>query len=245
MDVVYPFRDWPNNSIELRYSLRSLQNIDHGKVFIIWSKPDWINNIIHIQAEDNTWSKYLNVINKYKMICEDPRISEDFILMNDDIYINKKIDKIQIYTKWTLLGHMEYIINMYGPSRYWEIMNKVYQIYPKWYSYNTHTPMIYNKKKLKEVLDEFWSSEISVRSIYWNKYDIESTEYKIWDVWDCKIYKIRDVMIEYLKDKIYISSDDKISRYVYFEAIMKTLFPNKSKYEAKDHKIDNDHVVIE
>ena len=46
-------------------------------------------------------SKFENVRRKYRRVCLDKRISNDFIMMNDDSYI-KPLDKIWYYIRWKL-----------------------------------------------------------------------------------------------------------------------------------------------
>jgi hypothetical protein len=89
MDVVYILREWYSDCLELRYSLRSLENIEHWKVFFIWWCPWWAKNIVHIKAADPYQVKSLNALHKIKIACSDERISDDFILMNDDFYITR------------------------------------------------------------------------------------------------------------------------------------------------------------
>ena len=76
----------PNNDDELRYSLRSLKFVrDKGRVFITGNRPDFVQNIIHIPCDDigcrmiNHWWKVTQTILQTD-------ISDDFVLMYDDIF---------------------------------------------------------------------------------------------------------------------------------------------------------------
>lgn len=87
IDVVYKLGSGSEyNNIELRYSLRSLSNfIPLRNVYVVGYKPDWIQNIIHISAEDcYTTNKDANLINKLLLATIDPNLSEEFVNMSDD-----------------------------------------------------------------------------------------------------------------------------------------------------------------
>src|SRR5688500_2320198 len=80
-----------NNDIELRYCLRSIEThlSGYGDIFLIVHKPKWVKNVMHIPAEDEqrTWWKERNIYRKILLACEDPRVSDDFLFMNDDHYL--------------------------------------------------------------------------------------------------------------------------------------------------------------
>lgn len=226
MDIVYVLRKWPMNSIELLYSLRSLENIEHWKVFIVWYRPNWIRNVIHIPAEDNLWSKYKNVMNKYNIICNDDRISDDFIFMNDDIYIIEKTEDLPYYTKWTLKAHLDYITGTVWNTKYYEVIDKVYNIFPEWYSFNVHCPIVYNKEKLKDLIEVYIDDEISIRSLYWNTYIKEHIPFWEWEISDCKIKDGYDWI-----DNKFLSSNDISAKSNEFIGKLQGKFPNESIYE--------------
>lgn len=225
MDVVYLLRRWPKDCIELKYSLRSLSNIQHDRVFIVWYRPRRIRKINHIQADDK-WYRFDNVINKYRLICNDERISDDFILMHDDNYILNKLDTIPYYKRWTLKEHKEAIYDKFWENMYYKSINWVYEMFKKWYSFDVHTPIIYNKNKFKKIIDMYWWLVASKRSIYCNYYHIKWVKY---EHKDCKLYKGK-LDIDDKAD--FLSSDDNIVNEEKFINFIKQKFPNKSKYES-------------
>jgi len=91
VDVVYkigPKCNWENYN-ELRYSLRSLLNIEGlGKVFIVGHKPEWCQNVIHLpQGDPYKRNKDANLINKMIRVSAHPDLSEEFLWFSDDQYI--------------------------------------------------------------------------------------------------------------------------------------------------------------
>jgi len=224
MDIVYVYKRWPKNWIELRYSLRSLQNIYHKNVFIVWDKPIRSKNIIHIKADD-IWNKFNNVINKYKIICKDDRISDDFILMHDDNYILKSIKKVETYKRWTLKEHADIIYKKFWDNMYYKSIKAVYDMFPDWDSFDVHCPVVYNKKRFKEIIDKYWTIIWSKRSIYHNYFNIKGIQY---NNKDCKIFKNN---IDINEDWLFLSSDDSVVKDKRFIDFIDNRFPNKSEYE--------------
>ena len=92
IDVVYKLGSGSkSDDKELRYSLRSLSNFkDLGKVFVVGFKPRWLQNVIHIPAEDlHPANKDCNLINKLILACHHPELSSLFLNMSDDqVFLN-------------------------------------------------------------------------------------------------------------------------------------------------------------
>jgi hypothetical protein len=103
-DVVYVVRDGHQNE-ELRYSLRSLENLPHRHVIIVGGCPDFVNKdtVIHIPVEQSPFGfkdawlqKYLNVRVNLRAAVNCDLVSEKFVLMNDDFYITSPIDNVPL-----------------------------------------------------------------------------------------------------------------------------------------------------
>ena len=89
MDIVYPYRPSPED-FELRMSLRSLKHLKtpFENVWVIGEIPSCFRGKL-IYQQDRMTGKQQNVIFKLLKICDDKRISEDFIVMNDDFIFTK------------------------------------------------------------------------------------------------------------------------------------------------------------
>ena len=221
MDIVYILKSWYDNCLELRYSLRSLENIKHWKVFIIWYKPEWINNVIHIKAEDPFEVKALNALHKITIACEDDRVSNDFILMNDDFYITKPTE-IKYYHQGLIKEHL---LRRTGQnSAYANNLYKTFRLFPKWNDYSLHYPIVYNKYKFLEMC-EIYNMEQGylLRNLYCN-------HFKVW--WEqAKDYKILDATSLPKETPTFISNIDCLIVSDEFKNYLNKLFPNQSKYE--------------
>lgn len=239
MDVVYVVKKTDDDNSDLRWSLRSLKNIKHDNVFIVWYKPQWCKNVKYIQAYDNLENKYKNVINKYKIILANEEISEDFILMHDDNYILEPIDRIPYYVAWTLEEHCDHIRNRLWVNGYCDAIQGVLDMFPDGYSYDVHCPIELNKKKFKYIIDTYWHLKASKKSLYCNYYKMprkkltKTPNYnKNKKLDDCKMYEWAEIEVK--KWQPFLSSDDKVSKTKKFDKIMKDKFPNKSKYEIAE-----------
>jgi len=224
MDVVYILREWSDNCLELRYSLRSLKNTIHWKVFIIGYKPNWVENIIHIEAEDPYEIKSLNALHKINIACKDDRISNDFVLMNDDFYITEPTE-IKYYYQWTMWNHY---LEKKGRWLNWTYVNNLYKtfrLFENWLDFSLHAPIIYNKDKFLE-LQEYYDMKqwYLLRNLYCNHYEIE------WEyLEDCKIKDVNNIPKEL---PTFISNIDCLIVSEEFKEFLNNLFPNTSKYES-------------
>ena len=239
MDVVYLVSKCPNNNIELRYSLRSLKNIKYDNVFLVWYKPNWVKNVKHIPFNDKD-DKFLNVKKKQKIIASHPDISDNFIYMNDDFYFLKP-QEVKNYKIWTVDQQVEYIksvVDNYKVYHYYRSITDILRMFGRWDSYETHTPMIFNKKKMQEVIE--WKPDYrttSFRSLYGNYHSIpaelltNTPDYKKYKrgCIDCKMYNLEDL---YLQEwQLLLSSENKLAKSKEFEIFMDKLFPSKCFYE--------------
>jgi len=178
MDVVYLFKEDPeNNSQELRYSLRSLKNIPHGKVFIVGEKPDWATNIGHIPVSQSK-TKGENVMMNLLTAAGSEQISDDFIMMNDDFFIMKKIQNMPDLN----FGDMKSLITRYVTrypegSGYIDNMKKLYEVltelgYGQPISYELHVPMVINRQNVQELRRSVSGLLYQFRTFYGNYFHI-------------------------------------------------------------------------
>ena len=95
IDIVFVLgtgSNWSNN--EIRFSIRSLYKYleGFGKIFIVGEKPDFLEGCLHIQHPDEFSPENAdgNIIRKVLRACQDSRISEKFLFINDDhIFLRK------------------------------------------------------------------------------------------------------------------------------------------------------------
>lgn len=232
LDVVYINKN-RGFSAELKHSLRTLKNIPHRDVYIIGEKPAWATNIKFIKVAQNT-GKYENAIRNLYEICKIKELSEDFIYMNDDFFILEKIDEIPNLNRGTISDVIYwYEQRKIFDSKYVNTMRELDSILKAMgieepLSYELHTPMVFNKKKLKKSLDK--QIKISgdktirnYRTFYGNLYSLggESID-------DVKIY---DNLSISRPDWTFVSTSDSSFNNGKIGKRLKLTYRRKSKYE--------------
>lgn len=230
MDFVYICRDGDNE--ELRYSIRSVINsFPDAKVWLVGGKPKWYSgNYIPVEQNHN---KYTNALNNLQALCNSDKIPNNFILMNDDFFIIKKIDKIEHFHGGLLLDKIDRYVKITGSSLYIKkliltnsrlIQNGIELPY----DYELHTPMPMEKDKLCLILKKYPSC--LWRSIYGNIYNVGGTKIN-----DVKVYTNRRHLArsnEITEKSIYLSTEDQAFKGI-LDKVLSNMFISPTQYETK------------
>jgi len=228
MNFVYICKDGENE--ELRYSLRSIiKNCKVDNVFLVGGKPDWyIGEYISVSQK---YSKYKNALNNFKTICNSNIISNNFILMNDDFFITKPVDKIISYYNGTLQDKIDTYEAVMGRSSY---VNRLKITHDKLINmgfdnplnYEIHVPMKMSKENFNSILG--MNHNFLYRSIYGNSYNEESKEMK-----DVKVYgseNFKSLSYDFQKEYPFLSTESGSFAELKHSYLLNT-FPNKTIYE--------------
>jgi len=71
------------------------------------------------------------------------------------IDILKPLKEVPYYYRGTLEEHVEAILEKFGENMYYKSINSVLEKFPKGKSFDVHTPIVFNKKKLKYILEKY------------------------------------------------------------------------------------------
>jgi len=223
MDIVYPLKRAGYNR-ELRYSLRSLKNLPHDQVFIVGEIQPWVKNVIHIPVPQRD-TKYANSRANILTAARDPRVSDDFILMNDDFYVLSPQKSVPVMHQ----GDMDaFMATFPHRSAYWELMVATRELLrelgitrPKFYE--LHVPTVYNKAKLLAMVERFDGREYMMRTVYHNLYRSGGKRRD-----DVKVHKpgMEIVATDYL------SSSNAMIKRQSFKAWLHERFGEACEYEA-------------
>jgi hypothetical protein len=220
MDLVYICRDGDNE--ELRYSIRSaVANIPHDNIWVFGGKPDWyIGNHVRLKQ---IGLKYDNARSNLASITRHYDVSDDFILMNDDFFAIRPVEKVENYHRGTLSEHIELIKTSNG---YRALVQETYDVltylgYEDPLSYELHIPMIMNKEKLAKVIRTvgLW------RSNYGNMYNVGGERRD-----DVKVHNHVSLDIVINSPLPYISTFEDTFQGV-LDSYLRDAFPEPSKYE--------------
>ena len=231
-DFVYILRTDPRfyKNDDIKYSLRSLDKnfIGKGKVFIVGGRPNWINvnTVTHIYAEDKERNKLVNAIHKILIACKDKRISEDFILMNDDFLFLKETNDIKSYNIGTI-EEMKRTHRTKGGYYYKAICDTLEILQSKnmsTISYEAHYPITINKNNFIQIIKETGKIPYLFRSFYGNRYIKESKKIK-----DFKVFNHNQFFKG--KEREFMSLSDEIEKYPSIKEWYSRIFKERSKYE--------------
>lgn len=154
-DVVIPVRVGDRNE-ELRYALRSIAaNLPHSRVWIVGHRPKWTCDVGVIQTQQYG-TKYTNSTNNLVQACRDPRVSEDFVLWNDDFFLLRPIDRVPVMHRGPLADVLSYygrlggryFQGMYATALMLELLGVTEPL-----SYELHVPLPMRKADFLQVID--------------------------------------------------------------------------------------------
>lgn len=223
MDIVYPLKRAGYNR-ELRYSLRSLTNLPHDQVLIAGEIQPWVRNVIHLPVPQRG-TKYANARGNILTAARDLRVSEDFILMNDDFYcLSPQKEVLPMHQ-----GDMDAFMATF-PFRtaYWELMVATRELLrelgikrPKFYE--LHVPCVYNKEKLLRMVERLDGHEYMMRTVYHNLYHSGGRKRA-----DVKKHKLGMEIVE----TDYLSSSNAMIKRQSFKAWLNERFGEPCEYEV-------------
>ena len=231
-DIVYPVRNGDFNE-ELRYSLRSLSNIPHNRVWIIGYCPSFVDQSkVNYWPRPNRESKYRNATNALEEITREigTAMTRPFLLMNDDFYIMQPMDRVPVHH----MGPLEEVIAWYKSKRhmgaYWRGMVATYDLlrsmgYEHPLSYELHVPIPIYRKPLLEAWKAGRDIDVlHIRTMYGNMAHLGGTYME-----DVKVYHRR--VTEYEKWP-FLSSNDNVT-FQPMRGFMRERFPIPSPYEYR------------
>lgn len=202
--IVVPVRsESKNNHKELYYAIRGFQrhlnNI--GDIFVVSDKEIDLEGLKFIYCKDDPELKYKerNIYRKILAACNDDRVTEDFILCNDDQFLLADFDSdnLPFYYKEELYDTMMRNNNNYRKSLNHTRKHLMKNNKPT-LDFDTHFPIVYNKKKFITTFESInWNIDFGfvIKSLYCGMNDIQG-EYG----GDCKIHG--KMTYQGIKDKI-------------------------------------------
>jgi hypothetical protein len=216
---------------ELRYSLRSVEKFfPDSQVWVVGGKPSWYSgNFIKVDGSSDIFQ---NVKNSLAAIITEDLIPEDVVVMNDDFFFVKALDKIPYYISGTLKDRISFNRKNGVSSSYIRRLVQSYK-YCKSYKnppldFDIHVPMPVKKQLLLEVVKE----PIMWRSNYGNRF-VKNDETTV--IADVKVYSDSQNSFksyDYLSlEYPFVSTNDESFKIVY-ENLFKDMFPERSKYET-------------
>lgn len=186
-DIVYILKE-DIDSEELRYSLRSVQeNFPHRKVWFFCGCPDDIEPDEYVRFTQTGHNRWQRSTSTFRAINDTDGVSDDFWLFNDDFYILKKVIELPYMMRGLLEEHVSNIRSKRTVSGYASSLDLARDSLERrgltTYDYALHVPMLINKRKAVEVLDEFPECPMfrSLYGNYWNVGGVKVPDVKVYD----------------------------------------------------------------
>lgn len=240
-DIVYIYSHQASRwrGQELKYSLRSLEKWGRNfrNVVIVGDKPSYLNDkVIHINQPDNPGhNKERKIVEKLITACQDGRISDPFIMFNDDYFLTKEIDfsAIPYYYFDDLANKVNARKKIGGKNKYTFALENTYNALKATGNttlhFDIHYPIAYEKEAFKKIMAMFnWNIKggYVIKSLYCNTMKVEGKIRK-----DCKIYLSHNKN-EVLRDisDVDLFSTDNITRTI--GLLLNELYPEKCSFET-------------
>jgi hypothetical protein len=234
IDIVYILGSgskWQDN--EIRYSLRSVQKHLRmwNNVYVVGRLPEFLTGVIHIQKEDDGNSKEHNICRKIATACKDSRISNRFLMFNDDHFL--LTPHVASHFPYYHDGDLQGLYNRSDRTKPYGIAigNTIQHLGGcQKRNYDVHCPIIYNKRDFLQHLSEPNWNDLAgylIKSIYANKCGVNPEhiqDIKIDGHYDSRYYE------GWIHGRPWFSLGDRID----FEAmgtLMEKLYPIKSQFE--------------
>lgn len=211
------------------------------KIWLAGYKPDWLYGIGYVPVSVPYGGKYRKTSNNILTAVQDPRISDDFILFNDDFFVMKPTTDFQTLHRGPLIDHLNRlkaerpkVSNPYyhGIKRTYDILRRMGFDEPL--NYGLHTPMIMNRVKWLEMWEKQLEFNpkglpIHLRTFYGNMHQIGGEQ-------------IDDVKLSQFDQKptgkeIFLSSNDNSFTIGEIGVYIRSNFPEACKYEYADPKM--------
>lgn len=233
MDVVYltkPEEAQP----ELRYSLRSLQNLPHDRVWLAGYKPSWVSDAVgHIPTEQVPGEKHPNALLNWRAALESSGVSDPFILANDDHFVMRPVESMPVLN-WGPLDHVvASFASKYTP--FWDSMVETRNLlwglgHEDSLSYQLHVPLIQRKAEMLDVMTRFpntapgiWLQYVTLAgAIYdWGGTTLRD-DVKVYDIWGAP---------SWMRDTDFLSTTDDSFNRGAAGTYIRNSFPEPSQYE--------------
>ena len=218
-DIVYLVRDGDLNE-ELRFSLRSLQNLPHGDVWIAGYVPSWVTNVRRVNVRQ-TLGKWNNQTRNLAKALGCGGLSDPFVLFNDDFFVTQPVQTVEPLHR----GPFSSILDQYVDRRdeyARRIVATAKRLGDDAFCYDViHTPMTFRHEPLGAVLEECRSG-LLFRSVYGNRATVGGTQ-----IGDVRVRQEHDTFGRpFCSTSETLFAEHKVGKQI------RNLFPIRSPYEC-------------
>lgn len=155
-DIVVPVREGAVNQ-QLRYALRSwAAHLPHRRVWIVGYRPPWLTGVWHI-ATRQTGTKYQNTTLAVRAACEHRKVSSQFVLANDDMFVMRPFAEMPVLHRGPVRDVERYYASR-GSGQYLRGLRQTRDLLVQLghedpVSYELHVPLPVEKAGMLKALD--------------------------------------------------------------------------------------------
>lgn len=221
LDIVYVCRHGEDNE-ELRYSLRSLANLPHDRVWIAGGCPSWVQGVNRIPVAPMR-HKHDHALASLVAALNHPDVSDPFLMFNDDFYVMRPMERMPVLHE----GPLQEVIEAHAKgSAYRNAMEKTASLLDAdALGYEIHAPMEMDKLGMLLVLSLGQGIKgFQYRTAYGNLERLGGTQCS-----DVKVY--RSDRGKPYKEWALLSTSDRTFKYHPVGKYIRESFPEPSPYE--------------
>ena len=231
MDIVYVCRDGANP--ELRYSLRTLVNVPHDRVWVFGGAPSWLDtDTVEFKKRMQGGTPYSSTRGHIQAACSTSQVSDPFLLWNDDFFAMHYVGEMPVYHRGPLDALLVTTSALKTPwakgMRDTAAAMEKRGMLAGAMSYDVHLPLIVHKAEMMEALrwaKTIHTDAVHVRTLYGalKFHPQDGVEHH-----DPKLLHRNDPFPE----GAWLSSNDSTFRST-VEPVLRYLFPDPSPYEKE------------
>lgn len=172
LDVVY-ILGRQDTYEELRYSLRSLANLPHRRVWVAGARPpEWCQGVdwISVHQKPGHVQRMENQRRNLMVAAEHPKVSQRFVLMNDDFHFLEALDEVP---PTPVRGRISDVVSNPHPSAgpYQKLSEAFRSIGVSTWYYAEHVPMVMDRR-ISRWMREWWHvAQFPIPTLYGNLAD--------------------------------------------------------------------------
>jgi hypothetical protein len=168
-DIVYVVRPGDDNE-ELRFSLRSLRNLPHGKVWIAGYCPTWVSEDVGRISVAKHRDRNVSAKANLRAACQHPDVSDRFVYMNDDFFVMRPHDELPVMHRGPLA---DLVTSGIMTTAYTRAMRNTLAVLQERgiaepLMYDLHAPVLVDKVGMLTALDLCRIPAMQERTLYGN-----------------------------------------------------------------------------
>jgi len=230
VDAVYLFGG-AGGEDELKFSLRTVGNLRQvDRVVVAGHPPDWLaGEVLHVPPAGHPPGKHHSTWANLRAACADRRLSDEFVLMNDDFFVLEPVDAVPVWHAGVLTNRP--VLRKHHDRRRDATLAVLATLgSPGRLSYELHVPMVIHRRLMLALMDEAdalrpaGADPVWKRTLYGNLAHPGVGELHT-DV------KARDVFDVPADGQLFVSASDFTWRRGAVGRWVRTRFPDRCRYE--------------